>query len=370
MLGNNGKLGPFTQKLRWALAGTAARALAGFVRARGTELSLAGEPFYVRGINYYPKDTPWDQFWPNYDPLTTEKDFALIRSLGLNTVRVFIPYDQFGGASVEPAMLERLADLLLRARRNDLKVIITLFDFRTDYKPILWPEADRHLETLLTRFAEEPAILAWDLKNEPDRDYSTNGSDMVNAWLAHTARFARRFDPYHLITIGWSSATTATQLTENVDLVSFHHFQKAEELAILYPTLRQIAAEKPLLLAEFGLSSWFSLIYPFAPTENDQAAYYTDILNVIDNTDHAGYLAWTLYDFSYVPPIVAGRLPWQIEKQKHFGVIRLDGEPKPAATLLAPDPSEGRLNPTQPTFPLLTIPSAHSTPVDLLPHPW
>ncbi len=309
---------------------------AGFVGQRGTTLTLNDEPYHVTGINYYPKDTPWNEFWPNYDPTVIDHDFRLIRELGLNTVRVFVPFHQFGGPAVSVPEMEKLADLLARADVHGLKVVVTLFDFRTDYSVLLWASSDRHVEALLTRFRDHPAILAWDLQNEPNLAYPGYDQGRVQAWLAHTARLARATDPYHLLTIGWSTPTAAQDLTNVVDFVSYHFYGPADALPPRYTALRGAVPGKPLVLGEFGLPTLNSFWYPFSHTEAEQASHYAAVLNFLRSTESAGYLAWTLYDFEHVPDTVAGSSLLQTEPQKHYGILRGDGTPKPAARLVAP----------------------------------
>ena len=312
---------------------------AGFVARAGTGLTLDGHPFQIVGIDYYPRNTPWDRFWTNYDPAESERDLALMQSLGLNTVRTFVPFAQFGGAHADPKMLDKLGDFLDRANAHGLKVLCTLFDFRTDYRLILWPESDRHLEALLTRFRDHPAVLAWDMKNEPNNDYGSNGRETVDAWLAHTARLAHIYDPHHMVTIGWFTPAAASNLTDVVDFVSFHFFAPAAELGPQYTALRAAVPDRPLVMSEFGLPTWNSFLFPNGHSEPEQATYYADILTTMRATDSAGYAAWTLHDFSYVSAQVAGRAPWRIGPERNLGVIRADGTRKPAAALLAPGAS-------------------------------
>ncbi|MFB0946099.1 MAG: hypothetical protein QMB24_08140, partial [Spirosomataceae bacterium] len=54
----------------------------------------------IRGINYYPQKTPWKDFWIKYDEEVIEKDLQKIKKLRLNTVRVFVNYEQFGKGNV------------------------------------------------------------------------------------------------------------------------------------------------------------------------------------------------------------------------------------------------------------------------------
>lgn len=308
-----------------------------FVTRTATGLTLNGTPYRIAGINYYPQATPWHEFWPNYDPAVIEQDFARMQQLGLNTVRIFVPFEQWGGPRINTAYQEQLADLLTRADRHGLKVIVTLFDFRVDYQPLAWPGADRQLEALLTRFKDNRAILAWDLKNEPDLDYAAHGRATVDAWLAHIARLARTYDPNHLLTIGWSSPDAAPTLAANLDVVSFHFYAPAEQLLPRYAALRAAVSDRPIVVTEFGLPTWNSFVFPNGHSEPEQAMYYADVLGALRSTDSGGYLAWTLYDFADVPGNVAGTWPWQRQPQKYLGVLRGDGAPKRAAALLAPN---------------------------------
>jgi hypothetical protein len=305
-----------------------------FVEVNNGGLEVGGVPFEVRGVNYYPQDTPWELFGTRYRPETIDQDFDQIRSLGLNTIRIFIPFEQFGGALVTADMLDQMDDLIRRAENHELYVIVTLFDFRTDYGLLLWPSADRHLEQILMRFMDQPAILAWDLKNEPDLDYDANRREVVDAWLAHLLPTFRRYAPNHLVTVGWSRPDAAGTLSEALDLVSFHYFGDPAEFPSAYEKLQNQVAGKPILLSEFGLPSWNSPFFPIGHNQKEQALYYARILNALGNTGSPGFLAWTLYDFGEVPPNVVGYLPWRVAPQKHFGLVDLDGNPKLAVQAL------------------------------------
>jgi len=318
-------------------------------------LTLNGHPYYVAGINYYPQDMAWDRFWSGYSQTVTEHDFKIIRALGLNTVRIFIPFDQFGGAKlgenpgaqatvttsaaskiIVETPLKKLSDLLMRASKHGLHVIVTLFDFRSDYTLLHWPAGDRQLEALLTAFKDNPAILAWDLKNEPDLDYKAAGKYLVNAWLTHIAYLARHYDAHHLLTIGWSAAQAAQAPIPVIDFVSFHYYAPAADLSRTYGSLQRAIPKQPIVLGEFGLPTWNSFFFPNGHSEADQAAYYAAILRFLRTSRNEGYIAWTLYDFSYVPANVAGGLPWQKGPQTVMGVLSTHGRFKPAARLLAP----------------------------------
>ena len=89
------------------------------------------------------------------------------------------------------------------AQRSGLKVIVTLFDFYGDYSVHNWTLTHRHAEQIITPFKTHKAILAWDIKNEPNLDFENRSKENVLAWLREMVEQIRRFDPNHLVTIGW-----------------------------------------------------------------------------------------------------------------------------------------------------------------------
>src|SRR5947207_7954072 len=55
-----------------------------------------GKPFVPIGVNYYRPETGWaPQVWKQFDAEATRKDFAHLKELGLNCVRVFLTYHSF-----------------------------------------------------------------------------------------------------------------------------------------------------------------------------------------------------------------------------------------------------------------------------------
>ncbi len=60
-----------------------------------------------------------------------------------------------------------------------------------------------HLRGIVTTVKNYPAVIAWDLKNEPDLDFKSPGKQEVLSWLSQTARYLKQLDPTHSITIGW-----------------------------------------------------------------------------------------------------------------------------------------------------------------------
>ncbi|HUS17774.1 MAG TPA: hypothetical protein VM536_22490, partial [Chloroflexia bacterium] len=125
-----------------------------------------GRPFFVWAVNYVgAPDRAW-QMWDNsrFDPAVIEADFTRAASLGLNTVRLFVmgPLK----ADVLAGNFRKLDLAVDLARRHGLFLILTFTDY---VEPDLRQAID--VETRIAgHFKNEPTILAYDLKNEPQFD--------------------------------------------------------------------------------------------------------------------------------------------------------------------------------------------------------
>ncbi len=281
----------------------------------------------IKGINYYPKDTPWQMFGATFDMSAIAKDFELLENEGINTIRLFVPYETFGKARIDNDKLDQLVQLMDAADHHKLKVLVTLFDFYGDYSVIDWTLTQRHAETIVTRLKDHPALLGWDVKNEPNLDFESRNKVNVTAWLTAMINHIKSIDNTHLVTIGWSDAESAPILNDKVDVVSFHYYKTIDGLEMTYNDLRTKINNKPIAITEFGMSSYRGLWQPFGNSEEDQADYHNAAQEVFDKNNIPA-MSWTLYDFTEIPKEVVGRLPWRRDKQKHFGFIDKDGTKK------------------------------------------
>lgn len=295
---------------------------------KGRHFYKRGEKFSFQGINYYPKDTPWDTFGEGFDEQTIGKDFQFLKEHGFNSIRIFIPYEEFGKADLIPEKTEKLKKLLDIAHANSLKVLITLFDFYGDYSVSDWNQTYSHARDLVKMFRNHPAVFAWDLKNEPDLDFENRGKERVLNWLKHLSDQIKAEDPEHFITIGWAKPENAHLLEDKQDFISFHFYGSPSEFKSALDSLERKTC-KPLVLEEFGISTYKGVWNPFGNSEEEQANYYREMLATL-KTKELSHFSWSLYDFNNIPNRVVGWLPWRKSNQKKFGLIRQDGTFKPA----------------------------------------
>ena len=286
-----------------------------------------------KGVNYYPKDSPWAMFGNNFNEEIVDKDFDILQKMGLNTVRIFVPYEDFGKAKVDEQMLDQLSRTLDHASAHDLKVIVTLFDFYGDYDIRDWTLTHRHAEEIVMALKDHEALLAWDIKNEPDLDFESRGQEVVLAWLDQLVLFVKQWDKNHPVTIGWSNPDVAIQLSKEVDFVSFHYYKEASQFKVTFDKLQNSIPDKVLVLQEYGYSSYNGIWNGYQGDQKDQASYYKQMQTILDK-EHIPFLFWTMYDFEEVPTTVVGSLPWRRERQKYFGFLDSEGEAKPSFSSL------------------------------------
>lgn len=286
----------------------------------------------IKGINYYPQKNPWNMFGMQFNDSIINADFIRIKKLNLNTVRIFVPYMDFGKAEVRKDRLERLEQTLDLAEKNGLKVMVTLFDFYGDYAIHNWTLTHRHAEQIVKALKGHEALLAWDIKNEPDLDFDSRGKERVMAWLAQMISEIKTWDTEHPVTIGWSNPAAAENLSERVDFVSFHYYLDPKDFLEAFDQLKTAVPNKPILLQEYGYSSYDGLWNLYLGSEEAQATYFTQMQETLKTRD-LPFMFWTLHDFEAIPEAVVGSLPWRTGKQRHFGIIDKEGQPKTAYTV-------------------------------------
>ena len=103
----------------------------------------------------------------------------------------------FGKEKIPPVKLDKLKEVLDVAQNTGLKVVVTLFDFYGDYSVLNWTLTHRHASQIVSTFKNHKAILAWDIKNEPDLDFDNRGKETVMAWLVQMINEIKKFFKRH-----------------------------------------------------------------------------------------------------------------------------------------------------------------------------
>lgn len=296
----------------------------GFVQREGKQLLLNGVPFFIRGINYYPKENPWAMFGDKFNDTIIAQDFRKIDSLGFNTARIFVNYQDFGKEEVEYKMVEQLKTTLDLAQKNHLKLIVTLFDFFGNYDIINWTLTEQHLKGVVKPLNEHKAILAWDIKNEADLDMQVHSEGQVTSWLDFALKRLKFYAPNHLSTIGWLHPHPHFAKKSSTDMLTFHFYEDLDGFEKAYDEWAA-HTDKPLVVGEFGIHSWKKAF--LGNSQEKQQEHYQVMMDKIEN-EEKHFIAWTLYDFPDLPKEVFGIFPWHTLPQKNMGLLDVDGNPK------------------------------------------
>lgn len=317
----------FNQTSGWRI-GTLERRCAAPIATEPAPIAFI--PNRLVGINYYPRNAPWHEFWPNMTMEEVDQDLRRIRALGGNAIRIFLQFDAFNDVDqIEPSLI-KLLNLLDSAQTYGITVMPTLFDLRADYRPKTWAESWAYMHRILKAIGTHPAVHIIDIKNEPDRDFKAHGERRVLAWLETMARLGREISPHIAFTVGWMEAQFAPLLHRDLGVISYHDYEDPNTIEQRLIKVKTAVGDKPVLITEIGTHSWSPIsALPFPSSQAKQSKILRTQINGLGASN--GHFVWTLHDFDHVPNIVAGALPWRKAMQKHYGLLDADGLPKPAA---------------------------------------
>ncbi len=244
-----------------------------------------------------------------------EDAFSRLAAEGLRWVRWFVLCD--GRAGIEwdsggaPIGLDRfvLSDLALAlglAERHGLKLVLTLFDFLW-FSPASWTDGvqlggrskvaadetlrqrllDSVVEPVLAELGRSPAVIAWDVVNEPEwatrsfrRKSGAIGREDMRAFIRTVVEriHARTI---HQATVGLASAKGLRLVRGlDLDLYQVHWYDQLEPDSPLDRPVSALALDRPVLLGEF-------------PTRGS-ARSAVSILEAAQASGYAGALAWSV----------------------------------------------------------------------------
>lgn len=301
-------------------------AVAAALRAR---VSVAGKFFRIGEKKFFAKGVAYGPFAPNSagqpfaSPEQTAADFAQIRQLGANLVRIYaIPGKWF-------------LDLALE---HDLKVMLDVpwnKDFCFLDSAEARDEARQTVRRAVLACARHPALFALSVANEIPADVVRwSGAAAVAAFVDELILEAKSIDPECLCTFT-NYPPTEFMIPQRVDFVCFNVYLHQQAAFKSYLARLQMQADsKPLLLGEFGIDS-------LREGEPRQA----EILSWQIETASRGGVAGTIV-FRFTDEWWRGGPvhDWQM------GITTLDRQPKPAFAAVR------KAFATAPRFPLSRYP--------------
>ncbi len=306
----------------------------GFIEVSGSELVRLGQPIRLKGINYYPQWRPWTDMWDRWNAPQIERELQLAKEqLGVNAVRILLPYGVSGDGVVDASLIRKLREMCQIAGRLEMRLIVTLFDFYEDFPDAGGKEERKnkeYLERLIGNFAGDERIFAWDVHNEPDhyKKWADDGkADEVLSWLGRMADEIHRLAPHHLVTVGmgqyhnlWQPGPDGRTVLDYSDIISVHIYN-ADDAARQLDEVRK-RTQKPIIVQEFGWPSGPPCVQS-GFDEAEQTRVYQEIIAAAEGRA-VGVFAWTLRDYDAGPT-----MRWDTP-QEHYGLYRPDDSLKPA----------------------------------------
>jgi mannan endo-1,4-beta-mannosidase len=338
----------------------------GFIRRGGTRLLRGGEPYHIVGANmWYAAWLGADAAYGNRARLMRELD--RLKALGLNNLRIMAAAEEgplknsikpgFSrpDGSLNQELLAGLDFTMAELAKRGMTAVVCLGNFwewsggfgtwlyrvtgtYTDMndpaKP--WPAyADAtsqfyanaqavalyhdHVRSMVTRtnsitgrpYAEDPAVMCWQLANEPrpggSPEAAARNAEAYYGWIDGTAALIRSLDANHMVSLGHEGTMGATgseaillRAHREIDYLTAHIWplnwgwvdgknlagtwdagraKVADYLATHERLARQL--DKPLLFEEFGFPRDGESYSPDAPT-NFRERYYRTIYEVVE----------------------------------------------------------------------------------------
>jgi endo-1,4-beta-mannosidase len=345
-------------------------------------------PFRL-GVNYWPANSAMS-FWQNWQEATLHEDFARMKAIGLDSVRLFLTWEDFqpSPTMVNRQAIDRLVKTCNSALQAGLDVMPTLFTghmsganwlpdwalggdvpntrFRSisSGKVATLHPSNWYTDTALRRaqvklatecasaLAGHPAVLAWDLGNENSNCTLPPDKESALSWLHGLTTALRAKDPNTPITLGLHMEDLEEdrklgpeQAAEACDFLTMHgypgyaSFTSGPTDERLLPFLSQLTrflgGGKEVFFTEFGVPTWpassahapISNQGPALVSEAEAAAYIQRSLRALHSCGATGAMLWCHSDYS---PALFDQPPLDAAPhERSFGLFRADGTAKP-----------------------------------------
>ena len=265
---------------------------------KGFVLATSGKPFVPHGLNYGNAGRLIEDFW-DAESATVERDWADMRAMGANLVRVHLQFGKFMESADKPnaRALDQLGKLLALSERTGLYLDLTgLACYRKSDVPAWYDKLDEagrwaaqsaFWSAVAGRCTEHPIVFCYDLMNEPiipgdakkaGQWYS--GSDLggldfiqfpildpagrkrdaiARDWIRALTRAIRAQDRKTLVTVGllpwgrkWGhlSGFIPETVAPELDYVSVHIYPERGKVPEAMEGLSRFAVGKPLVIEE------------------------------------------------------------------------------------------------------------------------
>ena len=254
---------------------------------------------WINGANFLPS-TAINQLemWQaaTFDTATISRELGWASGIGFNTMRVYL--HSLAWKQDPDGFKHRVDQYLNVANRHGIKTMFVFFDdcwnkipqagpqpapqpgihnsgwVQDPGQPLsndttLFPELEKYVTDVMTRFKTDKRILLWDLYNEPG---NSGKGDSSLPLLKKVFSWARAVNPQQPISVGlwaWDLQNLNAFQMQNSDVITYHNY---EDQPWHLRTLELLEASgKPLICTEYMArtrNSRFSTILPMLKMQN------------------------------------------------------------------------------------------------------
>lgn len=264
------------------------------INNNGAFVNSEAESFFPWGFNYTNPEGVGlieDNWQNNTVWQIIESDFAEMKDLTANVVRIHLQYHRFMIDAETPntLALNRLADLVEVAAQNELYLDITgLAAYRAGDAPSFydtlsdeerWTTQKIFWQNIAAKIGGHPAVFAFNLMNEPVVSVGCDGvsscdwlpgnsfggfnfvqnitrnpnrtfAPTMKEWIAEMTTAIRSEDNNTLITVGFLNLGSVKQFATDLDYVSTHIYPKSEMIETAIDFIVNNQSSTPLVIEE------------------------------------------------------------------------------------------------------------------------
>jgi len=295
------------------------------VKAQGQSILINGKPFIVQGVNRYDE---YGQYGPNPPENILREELALMKRVGINTIRVHYPqspellslYDEYGFVMLEEVPLNWWGVKWFGEVKQTLDIL---------------PAAKEALTKIVKRDKNHPCVIIWSMGNECETTNET-GTTVMRELL----KLGKSLDPTRLLTFVSNSDVDKNPAYEDADVVCINmyhgslqgtvcnHISEIDSLGYK-PLVKELKRyrtfypDKPMFLTEFGTQGVKNVHGDVNHSEEFQAAYIERIWQGIRSVPGvSGGVLWSWADYYHRKYLIT------YAAYGPYGAVTVDRKPK------------------------------------------
>ncbi len=270
------------------------------VSVEGTSILLNGKPITIKGTHRY---DAYDRLGPNPPENILREELALMKSVGINTIRVHYPastellnlYDEYGFMMLEEIPLNWWGNKYrgLKSIGGEAEQSLDILD-----------QARSELTNMIARDKNHPCIIIWSMANE-----CVTSNEVGITVMRDLLKLTKTLDPTRLATFVAGGDPAGHLGFDEADIVCFNEYFICDHISQLdsavYKRLSKDLAlarsnfpDKPIVITEFGRQGVKGIHGDVFYSEEFQAAYIESNWKALkENPSISGGIVWTWADY-------------------------------------------------------------------------